>query len=545
MFLLVILLLGWLNSVVGKPCPSNSLFLFSQSHKESVCMCTPSFQCHGDCISGHDANPNAFKSSAAGFLPDCVDCYCQHNQNQHQSPNLNGNGVKITDVHTGKSIYDHKDILFQAYCFVDKEVTPPVPKALKSLNWFHIPKCGSSFGTTLYNYMCRNYNNAPTLKRIVRATNQHLTSILQRGGVLDRYSHFSEIDRNWASIVDFTTLPGQHPQCWKARKMCPPTMVNCPYFEMSKSFNGVLSTSPLYKMQARIHTGSTFFPVIGHRRLQTEQKFVNTFVGLFRDPRRRVLSAFNYHRHSFGFVDNEEILKAATSLEEFLAVPGIAGCQVKQLIGNACASNPEYKLSEEKALKAALLMKRYFVFVGLTDHFSTSLCLFHRMFGGKIEDAEFANSRSTSNVLDKIQNNGYSVLPSSSWKTLEVKHDKYDWLLYVIVLDVFRTNLKKYGVLVPHELETQWQQTNRMSCCKIWIKFVKATFGEVLATVRHSLSEGKRRSFADILQHVLEQMGAIPKWANTDKCINCSYVPHEEVEGVGNVPYEGNVALSS
>eukprot|EP00055_Hartaetosiga_balthica_P015781 m.95919 g.95919 ORF g.95919 m.95919 type:complete len:180 (-) comp8958_c0_seq33:1353-1892(-) len=140
MFLLVILLLGWLNSVVGKPCPSNSLFLFSQSHKESVCMCTPSFQCHGDCISGHDANPNAFKSSAAGFLPDCVDCYCQHNQNQHQSPNLNGNGVKITDVHTGKSIYDHKDILFQAYCFVDKEVTPPVPKALKSLNWFHIPK---------------------------------------------------------------------------------------------------------------------------------------------------------------------------------------------------------------------------------------------------------------------------------------------------------------------------------------------------------------------------------------------------------------------
>jgi hypothetical protein len=54
---------------------------------------------------------------------------------------------------------DFEDQLFQATCrTVDGAREPPI--ALDHLRWFHIPKAGSSFTSTLYHYLCRSFPGA-------------------------------------------------------------------------------------------------------------------------------------------------------------------------------------------------------------------------------------------------------------------------------------------------------------------------------------------------------------------------------------------------
>ena len=67
-------------------------------------------------------------------------------------------------------------------------------------------------------------------------------------------------------------------------------------------------------------------------------------VALFRDPRRRLVSAWNDQKHSYGLgsyytngrgSDEERaaMLSSAKTIEEFAEWPGIRSCQTKMLVG--------------------------------------------------------------------------------------------------------------------------------------------------------------------------------------------------------------------
>eukprot|EP00055_Hartaetosiga_balthica_P015484 m.91665 g.91665 ORF g.91665 m.91665 type:complete len:232 (-) comp8878_c0_seq2:597-1292(-) len=202
------------------------------------------------------------------------------------------------------------------------------------------------------------------------------------------------------------------------------------------------------------------------------KEYYNTYVGTFRDPRRRILSAFNYHRHAYGLGQRfQEELKEKHTLKDFVTFPGISSCQVKQLTGRQCATPVTISILD--LWRAVRRVKKFFAFIGVTEYYTTSVCLFHRMFGGKISAVEFENLRPTGDVIERVEAEGYTTLPKDAWKGLSVNYEKYDWLLYVVVLDMFYNNVKLYGLEIPAKLEEERRKVGKY--CDEWIGFVDKT----------------------------------------------------------------------
>jgi hypothetical protein len=115
-------------------------------------------------------------------------------------------------------------------------------------------------------------------------------------------------------------------------------------------------------------------------------------VGLFREPRARLVSAFHYGMHAFGAPEEwHEALKARVkTLQEFVETPQILSCSTKMLLGRACAE--DYNVSVSDAAQALRNLDT-FAFVGLTEAFNMSVCLFHHMHGGEVFPWEFVTVR--------------------------------------------------------------------------------------------------------------------------------------------------------
>ena len=79
-----------------------------------------------------------------------------------------------------------------------------------------------------------------------------------------------------------------------------------------------------------------------------------------------------------------------------------------------------------------------FAFVGVTELYDLSICLFHAMHGGPCLPVEFANTRPG-------RSHGAPV-PTSTFTAWGGAVDGYDWKLYSEVLRLFFRNLQWYGV---------------------------------------------------------------------------------------------------
>lgn len=120
-------------------------------------------------------------------------------------------------------------------------------------------------------------------------------------------------------------------------------------------------------------------------------------VTFFRQPKKRLYSAWNYGQHSW-----PRPTKAKT-IQEFASVVG--GCQTRMLVrGDArrggaqgaaiCGgkSENERPVSEEEK-QLAIQRVNEMNFVGITEQYDLSLCLFHKIHGGQCLDREFSNTR--------------------------------------------------------------------------------------------------------------------------------------------------------
>jgi len=68
----------------------------------------------------------------------------------------------------------------------------------------------------------------------------------------------------------------------------------------------------------------------------------------------------------------------------------ILGCQTKMVIGHRCAS--PYRLTQADLHKAKQRIEKM-RFIGITNEWNRSICLFHKQFGGQILDVEYKNQR--------------------------------------------------------------------------------------------------------------------------------------------------------
>merc|ERR1712151_684040 len=110
----------------------------------------------------------------------------------------------------------------------------------------------------------------------------------------------------------------------------------------------------------------------------------------------RVMAGFFDHKHS---VDNKSI-----SLADYIKIMG--GCQVRMLTDSSCSPPRDLPPVQPSRVKEAIRnLDKGFAFVGITEEWELSVCLFHAMFGGQCRDREFTNTRPSRHPHKKKEEN--------------------------------------------------------------------------------------------------------------------------------------------
>jgi hypothetical protein len=287
---------------------------------------------------------------------------------------------------------------------------PTIPKAktLHDLNWIHVPKAGTTFATTLYGYLCT-------------AEKQPIESITGETcswcGPIGKANHGSlQWDPKTWPLIPFET----EPYCdWNVA--IKPKRVFSNHFSVPRQNPGALVT-------------------------------------LLRDPRQRLVSAWNNNKHSYGATGSDrKAIEATQTLHDFIVQPGISSCQTKMVLGLSCAGD-KTPISAKQLEIAKRVIREQFSFVGVTGSFNASICLFHHMFGGAPRDYSFqaVGLERSSDFLFKHYHRtpkfkplpgGGKRVPSEAWKQVSVDSDPNDWELYQTAVTLFIDRLKSVGLL--------------------------------------------------------------------------------------------------
>ena len=136
------------------------------------------------------------------------------------------------------------------------------------------------------------------------------------------------------------------------------------------------------KIVAQVHE-----PFVNH----SSHDFWITFV---RDPKIRLRSAYQYKMLTPGLNASmkKELQNTVHNLVDFSLFPGVKGCQTKMFTGSHC-SDHTVNVSFATVLEARKIISRHFAFIGITDRWLESICLFHAMYGGKVKSVEIENVR--------------------------------------------------------------------------------------------------------------------------------------------------------
>jgi len=154
----------------------------------------------------------------------------------------------------------------------------------------------------------------------------------------------------------------------------------------------------------------SFPPNVNHREMCVHGPLSSAHKGaakgmmFMRHPIQRLRSSYNFGRHTDGMEKSARLLMFRTthSFDSFARFPGIAGCMTKMMIGLRC--NNDYNTTRDDLYEAKRRLTDSFAFIGLTDDWELSICLFHAEFGGDARNGEFHNTRNT------------SLSPFATWK---------------------------------------------------------------------------------------------------------------------------------
>lgn len=173
-------------------------------------------------------------------------------------------------------------------------------------------------------------------------------------------------------------------------------------------------------------------------------------VSFFRQPEARVTSGFfsawhDFPRHFDKEGHGREWLVAQTG--EGMNIRGYAsvmqGCQVRMLTqgGKACGGNGTKPTMEDVDL--AIGRMKQMKFVGLTEEWDLSICLFHKMYGGQCHDQEFSNTRP---MHERQTYTVHHRLYTGDDLDLKGFQDPYDGALYDAAKIRFMSMMREYDV---------------------------------------------------------------------------------------------------
>ncbi len=282
-------------------------------------------------------------------------------------------------------------------------VTPP-----KRLRWLHIPKTGTSFISTLWAYMTTTEHryidlavNSQWCSKATTASYSMYDFALMRRYPWEMYGAPNMIPFPGGTTI----LDNNQPLALVGGTQHQP---------LAQNLNDKKFTSSLRYQKAKQHWkryGSEIF----------EHNF--TVASFFRQPEDRIISAFYDGRHANGF--NPELFKQLLAvsrlptttaarlsssllskhpqqqyackignrtyhnpLECYARFPGIAGCMSRMLTGETCADGLFQESGLENLPEAIDIIMNHLEFVGLMEEWNESICQFHRLYTGKLENQE-------------------------------------------------------------------------------------------------------------------------------------------------------------
>jgi len=92
----------------------------------------------------------------------------------------------------------------------------------------------------------------------------------------------------------------------------------------------------------------------------------------------------------------------------------------------------------DQMMEMAIDRLKTFAFVGDTDDWDNSICLFHAMFGDKFNAHSVTNVRPTHNINKKYD-------PKLATELIKPEDDPHDWKLYLAAKQLIEERRKVYG----------------------------------------------------------------------------------------------------
>lgn len=174
------------------------------------------------------------------------------------------------------------------------------------------------------------------------------------------------------------------------------------------------------------------------------------FTIMLRQPEQRIISAYGDMRQGASNPDPSVLVDPGTSwggwptgtlpsLPEY--ANATAGCAVRMLTrdGLPCGAAGGYP-SESEVSFAKQRLREGFAFVGLTEKWELSMCLFDTMFNVPCQSWQFGSSRPSHQTSQNSDDAGYDLEP------LKGVRDPFDGALYAEAQKIFEENLKRYNV---------------------------------------------------------------------------------------------------
>jgi len=165
------------------------------------------------------------------------------------------------------------------------------------------------------------------------------------------------------------------------------------------------------------------------------------FMTMMRQPEQRLISQISYEV-AYGFVGLKDMPFAEHAKLK-------SGCVTKILTGSFATGtcSHERNLTTADVETAKIRLSTGFSFIGMTEQWDLSICLFNTMFKLRCRSEQFQNSRPTfgnnMTLYDTALLNGY--------------RDPYDTELFAIGTKIFQANLKKYNVS-ESSCESCWRE---------------------------------------------------------------------------------------
>ena len=183
-----------------------------------------------------------------------------------------------------------------------------------------------------------------------------------------------------------------------------------------------------------------FFWYPGHTPLGFDLNAHPKTVAMFRSPAQRVISAFHDGKHHIG-LGEDEMLKEWDNLTVagYARHPGISNCMAKMLQGRQCAQTGGGAID----LNLAVERVRRLAFVGLVHRWNDSVCLLHRMYGGRPDRSEFLVFHAHQTSKNPL-GNPRSVLREHDESMLDGFVDHADERIFAEAVATFERNMRRH-----------------------------------------------------------------------------------------------------